>query len=281
MIEQSQRPLSSSNDLATLQQRANQRRKNHRQGQNASQYWQQVSATLGSPFRSARRLPARFFLHTVIALILPLAVLLTQLKPGTAPIVAQPVAPQGSVSADFVAPVAPLSLDTPTQAGDMPALDDNEIPMPLALTSRSAALAPMVVPATITGDRVFLRNGPGTNYDAVGRMNANAPIQIIGKHGDWFQVRESVDKPTYWVSGELLTIPDGGINTLSDVSDDAIPAPPPPKIAQVREDGLQVRDGPGTNYVSMGKLQVGTQIDLIEQYQGWLHVGVPGGNEAG
>lgn len=39
----------------------------------------------------------------------------------------------------------------------------------MSLVSRTEALAPVVVDATIAGERINLRNGPGTQYDAVGR----------------------------------------------------------------------------------------------------------------
>ena len=58
---------------------------------------------------------------------------------------------------------------------------------------------------------------------------------------------------------------------------DQIPPPPPPKVATVNETGLQLRDGPGTNYISMNKLQAGAQLDLLERFQDWYHVGIPGG----
>lgn len=275
MIEQSQRPLvhPSPGDLDTLQQRANQVRARHRQSQRSlDSNWRQVRTKLHSPFTAARRLPTRFLLHTVVALVLPLAVALSQIQPGTlVPETRQPV----GMSDDFVVPVAPLSLDMPHEAGDAPLTDSDQIPVPLSLVSRSQALAPVVVPASIAAERIYLRNGPGTHYDAVGRMSNGSKVQVIGRYGDWYQVRESVDKPVYWVSGELLDIPPAAIYTLFEVAENAIPAPPPPKIGFVREGGLQLRDGPGTNYVSLASLIPG-QIDLLERYQDWLHVSVAG-----
>ena len=141
--------------------------------------------------------------------------------------------------------------------------------------------APVVVAATIAGERINLRNGPGTDYDAVGRISVGAPVQVIGRShdGGWFQIRERAGKPTYWVSSELLTLPEGSADTLFEVQSDQIPPPPPPKVATVSETGLQLRDGPGTNYVSMAKLDAGMQLELLERYQDWFHVGIPGGND--
>jgi cell wall-associated NlpC family hydrolase len=282
MIEQSRRPLaSSSSDLEILQRRANRQRSRHRQSPRSLEaYWQQVRISLGPSARSATWLPARFLLHAIVALILPLAVALSQLQPGTlGPPSPAPAAPQWPGEGDLAAPVAPLSLDAPTAEGDAPLDDNGEIPVPLSLVSRSEALAPVVVQAVAGEERLNLRNGPGTEYDIVGRMAPSTPLQVIGKHGDWLQVRERVDKPIFWVSAELMTLPDGAIWTLFDVSDQDIPPPPPPKIGTVSETGLALRDGPGTNYYALAKLQAGAKLDLLELYQDWYHVGIPGGSD--
>ena len=112
-----------------------------------------------------------------------------------------------------------------------------------------------------------------------GIISADAPVQVIGRDhdGNWFQVRESANKPIYWVAAELLEHARWRIGSDLEVSPDQIAPPPPPKIATVAEDGLSLRDGPGTNYVAMSKLQAGAQLDLLERYQEWFHVGIPGG----
>ena len=280
MIEQSRLPLSSRDpgELDLLQQRANQRRERHtRLSHSLERHWQQALISLGSPARSITRLPARYILHAVVVLVLPIAVLLSQ-SLAVAPVsVSQPVISSGN--SDIVAPAAPLSLDAPATEGDAPLDDNGDIPVPLSLVSRTEALAPVVVAATIVGDRINLRNGPGTNYDAVSRISAGAPVQVIGRthDGNWFQIRERAGKPAFWVAAELLDMPDGAADTLFEIAPDQIPPPPPAKVATVRETGLQLRDGPGTNYISISGLQAGNQLDLLERYQDWFHVGIPGG----
>lgn len=280
MIEQSSLPMPSSDpgDLDVLQQRANRHRQRHsRTSRTLTAQWQQVSTTLGSPARSLTQLPARFLLHVIVALVLPMAVLLSQFDFSQPVVVSQPVS--SSSDSDIVAPIAPLDLNAEGVVGDAPLDDNGDIPVPLSLVSRSEALAPVVINATIAGERINLRNGPGTAYDEVGHMSADVPVQVIGRDhdGNWFQVRESGNKPIYWVAAELLSLPDGGSDQLLEVSPDQIAPPPPPKIATVAEDGLSLRDGPGTNYVAMSKLQAGAQLDLLERYQEWFHVGIPGG----
>lgn len=277
MIEQSQRPLARANagDLDALQQRVKSQLAKHKQARQTQTIGlRQVSSVFGTSYNAFRRLPSRFLLHAVVVLILPLAVLISQIPPG----VFLPERELGQAASqggnELAAPVIPLSLDQPQEIGDAPLIDD-EIPVPLSLVSLNEALAPVVVPAMIAGDKIFLRNGPGTNYDAVGRMTGGTAVQVIGRYDDWFEIRESVDKPVYWVSGELLDMSEAASYTLFEVADSAIPAPPPPKIGIVKDDGVQLRDGPGTNYISMNSLIKG-QIDLLERYQDWYHVSVVG-----
>ena len=76
-----------------------------------------------------------------------------------------------------------------------------------------------------------MRNGPGTAYDAVGRISGGAPVQVIGRYhdGNWFQVRERAGKPVFWVAGELLSLPEGASDTLFEIQADQIAPPPPPR----------------------------------------------------
>lgn len=285
MIEQRRSSVlfSERHDSDLLQRRATrQRQRYQRQAETLHQAHQWLTRSLASPRQIARKLPTRYLLHTIIVLVMPLAVLLSSLHTRIeAPAAAQPA----SAAPDLPLGLGPIVLDDVTQQpvevdgalpiiaeGDAPLSEDDGIPVPLSLTSRSEALAPLAVPATVAGDVVKLRTGPGLDYDDVARLTAGAPVEVIGRRGDWFQVREGPNKQVFWMSGELLNIPEAAIYTLFEVQDKDIPAPPPPRVAEVREDSLNLRDGPGTNYVGMIKLAPGTQLALVEQYQDWLHV---------
>lgn len=262
------------NDLDALQERASYRRQRYRQGaESFTGIGRSIAPLFASPGRMLQRLPTRYVLHALIVLIIPLAVALSQLP--LRPVV-QP-APMPVISADAPIGLGPVSLDhshgeAAPVIGDPPIEETDALPMPLSLTSRSEALAPLVVPATIAGDQVRLRNGPGLEYDEVNRLSGGTPIQVVGRYGEWLQVRTGEGQTIYWVASELVNIPVAAVFTLFEVQQDSIPPPPPPKVGTIREEGLNLRDGPGTNYVSMRKLNAGQEVALIEQYQDWLHV---------
>jgi len=273
-------------ELAHLQRRANQHRRQHR--------WfpalltatrQTLYALRAAPVTTIRRLPPRYILHLVIAMIVPLALLLASVPVSTNP--AQLVAtdtPQ-LVFSDQSANRTGATLRvqdvrreiqdyraTAATIGDPP-LPEDAIPVPVSLTSRSDALVPMVAPATIRADDVVqLRTGPGKAYDVAARYEHGMTIQVLARYNDWLQVRQNSSSPLMWIARDLVEMHPVIFDALPVLNETDIPAPPPPSIATVREGGITLRDGPGTNYVSLTSLSKGTELELIERYGEWLHV---------
>ena len=169
----------------------------------------------------------------------------------------------------------PLNLDS-TQTGKIvgdPPLDTDEaLPVPLTILSRSEMTAPLIVPATVIADTAKVRNGPGLAYDDIARLSNGATIEVVGRYGEWLRFRTADDPSLRWIAAELVDVPEAVFYNLKPVADAEIPPPPPPRVATVREDGLNLRDGPGTNYVSMKRLTAGQELNLVEQFNGWFLV---------
>ncbi len=260
-------------DVEGLKQLAARRRDRYRQqSQSLRGLRYRAAASLASPSTWLRRLPTRFLLHTVVALTVPLALLLSQLP-------AQPVATtveEPVVLGDLPIGISPVDLDRAHDAlplvGDPPLDEDDALPVPLSLTTRSELLAPLTVSAMISGDVVKLRNGPGLAYDEVSRVSGGDGVEVVGRYEEWLQVRRDGDPTLYWVAAELVDIPEAVIFNLTQVPAELIPPPPPPKIGVIHEEGVNLRDGPGQNYVSMAKMSVGQELTLIERYEGWFLV---------
>lgn len=270
-------PPQTGNDLDELQKRVTSRRHKYRQlSYSTDSVRSKVSLLLTSPSQYLRSLPSRYLLHAVVVLLVPLALLLGQFALRPVP---QPLGQNSRSPGDIPLALGPVNLnqqvDPGVEAGiigDLPLDGDDSMPMPLSLASRSETMASPVFPATIGGDVVKVRNGPGLDYDETGRLNGGIAVQVLGRSGDWLQIREALDKPVIWVSGELVNMADAMRPNVPEVPRELIPPPPPPKVGMVRETKLNLRDGPGTNYISMSSLKSGQQVTLIQQYQDWLFV---------
>jgi uncharacterized protein YgiM (DUF1202 family) len=271
-LNRNQPPVQLSSDLESLQERASQRRDRHRQRQRSlSGFFGLTQESLATPRLWFKYLPTRFLLHTVVALLVPLALLLSQLPARS--LIAP--APEEAATFDGVIGLGPISLNEDrilAQIGDPPLDESAALPVPVTLASRSELLAPLTFPATIAGDTVRLRNGPGLAYDEVGRISGGTNVEVLARHEEWLQVRQDGDPARYWVSAELVDLPEAMMFNLTQIPAEQIPPPPPPKIGTVREEGVNLRDGPGTNYVRMARMGQGQDLTLVEQYQGWFLV---------
>lgn len=265
-------------DLRGLEQRASQQRYKYRRGINALPL-PTAAQLLSSSAQYLSRLPHRYLLHVVITLTVPLALVLGQVSFRTSDMHQSPTAVPSLMLSDTLA-LAPISLDQQSSyqaplglsVGDPPLEWDESLPMPISLSGNPELLGPPVVPGSISGDVVRLRGGPGREYDELGRISGGSPIQIIGRFGEWLQIRESVNKPSFWVAAELVDVAEAAISIVPDVPQALIPVAPPAKVGTVIEEKLNLRDGPGTNYISLLQLASGQSVDLIQQYQDWLYV---------
>ncbi|MBC8163807.1 MAG: SH3 domain-containing protein [Roseiflexaceae bacterium] len=175
------------------------------------------------------------------------------------------------VSDELNVPIAPISLDVP-----VPDAAFAEIDALSASNFRPDLLTLKPVPASIAVPSANLRHGPGTIYDLAGEVTAGTELTLLAISGDWYRAARS-DGSIVWVMGELLAVNQTAASLLSEATD--IPAPPPPKIATVVEPNLNLRDGPATAYVGMTKLDANVQLDLLGQYNDWLQVQAPNGQQ--
>ncbi len=270
-------------DLEALRRRAQSRRHAvRRQNATLMALPALIRSTL-SPGRWAGSVPTRFWLHLVVILLVPMAALLSTrgelfvLTPG-------PVAPQATPATldGSMLSIGPINLAPELSAYEgeepVPASAFAEIlalPETQSILARSEMLAPTTFASSVVGDQVNVRNGPGLIYDVTGKLTAGTPLTLEGVVEDWF-VGRTADGQQIWVAAELVSDASTAQAILPPARE--IPPPPPPKIATVREEGLSVRDGPGTAYVKLDSLQAGTMIDLLSRYEGWFEVRLPAGN---
>ena len=84
-----------------------------------------------------------------------------------------------------------------------PATPDVPEPEPEMVT---APVVPPIDIRTITGTRVNMRNGPGTNYDVLARLTLGQEVQVLGDSGSgWMRLRSLKDRTAGWVSASLVS----------------------------------------------------------------------------
>ncbi len=233
-----------------------------------------LTTLLQQPEVIARMFTHRAVMHALVISLIPFAMMVSN-SDVVQPVEDTAVMPSITVSADdFTVNVAPITEESVAAEGDAPLVDSEDLPVPISLVSRNQTLSPVVVPVTVMVDKAYMRNGPGTNYDPITRASAGMELQVIGKYGDWYQVRERVDAPVYWMAGELLNMPVESAGLVFDILDSNVPALPPPRVGVVKEAGLTLRDGPGTNYVAITTLTGNQNVELLERYQNWYHVAI-------
>ena len=264
-------------DLAALQARALRRRQRHMRSACLSRtFTTTIIAHAHRLLAHSRALPARYALHLLVGLLVPLAVIASQSTLGSWSTPAATTSMPVSATEDFVVPLAPLTLDRETH-GDLPVPDSDfaaidALPIPAL---RPGLLAPPTVMAAVVAESANVRAGPGTNYDKVGDLPDGTPLQVLARFAGWYQARTSDDR-LVWVAAELLDLDATAADLLPQAKN--IPAPPPARIGVVAEESLNLRDGPGTSYVGMTKLSASTQLDLLARYQDWFQVQTPEGH---
>ena len=265
---------SADHDLAALQARVLRRRQRYAQAANrVSHLSENITEQVRRHLVQPRALPARYVLHLFVVVLVPLAILASRAPLESLPAMISPPSPPTLNSADFIVPLAPLSLG-PTTEGDTPVPDSDfaaidALPLP---AFRPDWLTVQPLAATVVAESANVRSGPGTNYDKIGDLVAGTPLRVLAQFQGWYQAQRP-DGGTIWIAAELLDLDPTAVDLLPQAIN--IPAPPPAKIGLVAEEGLNLRDGPGTAYVGMTKLKAGTQLDLLAHYGDWFQVQTP------
>jgi uncharacterized protein YgiM (DUF1202 family) len=110
----------------------------------------------------------------------------------------------------------------------------------------------------VTTGTLFVREGPGTNYEAIGYLQINDIVEALSSNpdGSWYRIRRVSDNLTGWSSSTYL----------EQVSSTPPPPPPPESGGRYRVNtrSLYVREGPGTNYRSIGSLSNNDIVELLQ-----------------
>ena len=100
----------------------------------------------------------------------------------------------------------------------------------------------------ITTDGINRRSGPGMDYSIVGSYYYGDLVDVVEKSGDWYK-----DVDGYYLTADSNWVADAvGTCTATE--------------------GLNIRDGPGTNYSIIEDLNYGERVALLKRSNGWFYV---------
>jgi len=134
---------------------------------------------------------------------------------------------------------------------------------------------------------VNVRSGPGTQYDIIGQLNSGNEVHITGRSDDesnWLRI--DFQGSDGWVAYFTVTIL-GDVSSLDIVSPRANPdaAPVRPVATPITTQAsssifvtayrrVNIRSGPGSEYISVGNLEAGSSADVTGRSKDneWLRI---------
>ncbi len=127
--------------------------------------------------------------------------------------------------------------------------------------------------STVTGSVVNLRSGPGTQYAKIGSVSRGTGVSVLDDNDGWSHIRLA-DGSMAWVLGTFLK---NGQAPAADPPSNVITTPEPILSAsgnkvEVTGSTVNLREGPGTNYLTKGQVNKGDQLELISEQGGWYKV---------
>lgn len=105
--------------------------------------------------------------------------------------------------------------------------------------------------ATITGNGVNMRSGPGTSYQIIDTIPKGTVAEVLSQQDGWVKIYSA--RISGWVSADYVQI------KLT------------PKVT-VTGEKVNLRSGPGTSYSKTGEASRGDQLTLIEKQGDWYKV---------
>lgn len=113
----------------------------------------------------------------------------------------------------------------------------------------------------VNTDGLNVRTGPSTSYASIGKLNTGDKVEVISESAGWSKINYN-NKTAYVSSGYLKAASTTTPYTTEQYKE----------IKVVNTDGLNVRKGPSTSYESIGKIDKGTNVEVISESNGWSKI---------
>ena len=118
----------------------------------------------------------------------------------------------------------------------------------------------------VNTDGLNVRTGPSTSYATIGKLNKGTRVEVISESAGWSKINYN-NKTAYVSSGYLKAVSTSTPDTKPEDTTQQYK-----EIKVVNTDGLNVRKGPSTSYESIGKIDKGTNVEVISESDGWSKI---------
>ena len=123
---------------------------------------------------------------------------------------------------------------------------------------------------TVTGSVVNVREGPGTQYNKKGSVAKGQKVKINAASSSWVNITLG-NGVVGWISAQYVKADPVAENP---VNNEPTPASSNDSSSKIEVTGsiVNLREGPGTHYLTRGQVSKGDQLDLMEEQNGWYKV---------
>lgn len=129
--------------------------------------------------------------------------------------------------------------------------------------------------ATVNGNNVNIRSGPGTDYDRLTQVSKGTSLIVLAESGSWLQV-ELPGGDKGWIAGWLVDFVDTSTGDTKLSGEYTMPADAG-RSALVMKPSVNIRSGPGLQHPVISKTTLGQQLDILSDEGSWYAVRLPGG----
>lgn len=120
--------------------------------------------------------------------------------------------------------------------------------------------------ATVKGGRLFMRRGPGFEYDIVAVYKTGTVVTVLDSNNPLWYLCKGPDGYTGFMYSQYLKQSTGG----SIADGDTV------YVTSSNGLGVNLRTGPGTNYATFGSYSVGTQAVVRSAGVNWSYISIGG-----
>ncbi len=126
---------------------------------------------------------------------------------------------------------------------------------------------------TINATNVKFRSAPNTSADILGVLDKDTALEVLGKEGDWVQVKK--DDRSGYVYGTYVTTTD---TSASEAPASEAPAPQQPEetTGVVNAADVKFRSGPDTSFDIIRTVDKNTPVVVLKKLEQWQQVRIDG-----